>query len=133
MKIGAFIERVDTTKDTVRHYEELDLLKPTTLENGRREYGEKDVLDFQAIKDMQALDMTLKEIGVMFEVKRTNGCGSSVLLDEVVRTMEEKVTATIAAEKRLTLKREEMEMLMGVLRGVEKNWGVFRDDMNDKN
>lgn len=120
MKIGMFINRVGTTKDTVRHYEELKLIQPIISENGRREYEEKDVLDFQAIKDMQALDMTLKEICVMFEVKRTNGCGSAELLTEVIRTMEEKVTATIAAEKSLTQKREEMEQLIGVLRGVKR-------------
>ncbi|HLQ70971.1 MAG TPA: MerR family transcriptional regulator [Bacillota bacterium] len=118
MKISEFISRVDTTKDTVRHYEALGLLQPIVLPNGRRDYGEKDVMDFQAIKEMQALDMTLKEIQVMFEVKRTKGCGSTELLGGVLHTMEEKMAATVEAEKRLVEKRKQMKEMIGVLREV---------------
>ncbi|WP_404450668.1 MerR family transcriptional regulator [Virgibacillus necropolis] len=71
----SFIEKVQTTKDTVRHYEELNLLEPS-WSNKRRIYGEKDIGDFEAIKEMQALDLSLREIQMMFEVKRSNGCGS---------------------------------------------------------
>ena len=37
MRIGEFIKLVQTTKDTVRHYEELDLIRPD-WKNGTRDY-----------------------------------------------------------------------------------------------
>lgn len=69
MKIGEFIESVQSTKDTVRHYEDIGLLQPA-WENKRRIYGEKEINDFHAIKEMQALNMSLKEIQVIFEIKK---------------------------------------------------------------
>jgi len=120
MKISEFMKRVGATKDAVRHYVELGLLRPIVLENGRREYGEKDILDFQAIKEMQELDMSLKEIQVMFEVKRTRGCGSQTLLREVIQTMEEKVVAATKEERRLAENREQMQLLITTLQGVNK-------------
>lgn len=120
MKISEFIDCVGTTKDAVRHYVELGLIQPVILENGRREYGEKDILDFQAIKEMQELDMSLKEIKVMFEVKRTNGCGSGELLREVIQTMKYKVASTIEAENRLIERRKQMVFLVETLQKVNK-------------
>lgn len=119
MKIGEFIESVQSTKDTVRHYEDIGLLQPA-WENKRRIYGEIEINDFHAIKEMQALNMSLKEIQVIFEIKKSNGCGSSELLGEVIQTMMEKQQQLILAEKEIKYKREQMTEMLAVLSGVER-------------
>lgn len=114
MKIGRFIEKVQTTKDTVRHYEEIDLLRPA-WESTYRIYGEKEVNDFQAIKEMQAMGMSLKEIQVIFEVKRNNGCGSNELLGEFIQTMMQKQENLLKEEQEIKYKRKQMTEMVDVL------------------
>ncbi|GGB45997.1 hypothetical protein GCM10011409_24430 [Lentibacillus populi] len=89
MKIGAFVKAVEATKDTVRHYEEWGMIKPA-WSNNRRIYEEKDIQDFYAIKEMQGLGMTLKEIRLMFDIKRNHGCGSPELLAGMMKKVQEK-------------------------------------------
>lgn len=119
MKIGKFINKVQTTKDTVRHYEKVGLLKPV-WDNTHRIYGEKEINDFHAIKEMQALDMSLKEIQVIFEVKQSNGCGSTELLDEVIQTMVEKQQHLMLEEKTIRHKKEQITGMLNVLMEVNQ-------------
>jgi DNA-binding transcriptional MerR regulator len=114
MKIGAFMEQMATTQDTVRHYEELGLLTPVR-ENTRRIYSEKEVADFAAIKEMQQLGMSLREIQVIFEVKRSSGCASGALLQEVRQTLGEKQKEFICQEAEIKEKRAKLEALLAVL------------------
>ena len=114
MKIGQFIAEVRTTKDTVRHYESLGLIKPY-WENKRRIYGKKEIHDFYAIREMQALDMSLKEIQVMFEVKQNGGCASPELLDNVIKTLTEKKQLLITEEKTLKYKKMQITEIVTTL------------------
>lgn len=97
IQIGDFIAEVETTKDTVRHYETLGLLSPK-WENGRRIYTVKDVEDFQVIKEMQAFGLALKDIQAIFESKQKDGCGSEPLIKSVKAKLKEKL-ATLMEEK----------------------------------
>lgn len=119
MKIGEFIEKVQTTKDTVRHYEELELIKPSWYSK-RRIYGEKNVQDFEAIKEMQALGMNLKEIQIMFEVKRSNGCGSPQLLIGIIDKMKEKRHQVELEEQAIKYKKEQIIEMIGTLETLVK-------------
>lgn len=115
MKIAQFLEAVQTTKDTVRHYEVLGLLHPEWISK-RRIYSEREISDFQAIKEMQALDLSLKEIQVIFQMKRNNGCGSRELLEEVIQTMDVKQRQLIVEEQVIKNKKEQISELLAVLK-----------------
>lgn len=110
MRIGQFIKEASTTKDTVRHYEDLHLLKPS-ISNSRREYGKKELEDFMAIKEMQELGLSLKEIQAIFQVKENMGCGSPELVTEVLRSLQDKEKILLEEEKRLRIKREKITAL----------------------
>lgn len=84
MKISKFIEVVCTTKDTVRHYEELGILNPVRKEKNARDYLEKDVEDFKVIKELQSLGFTLKDIQIIFQIKRETKCNSNELISTVL-------------------------------------------------
>ena len=117
MRIGEFIKQVTTTKDTVRHYEELELIRPGWI-NGTREYSQKDTNDFQAIKEMQSLGLTLKEIQAIFEVKRDNGCGSIQLINDVLKSLDNELTIIYETEQELNRKKIKINEMMGSLQAL---------------
>ncbi len=116
MRIGEFIKLVQTTKDTVRHYEELDLIRPDWI-SGTRDYSPKDLKDFYAIKEMQYMGLTLKDIQTIFEVKRSGGCGSPQLIVGVLESLNKGLDDIYEEEKELIKKKS---MIQGMVEELEK-------------
>lgn len=116
MRIDEFIKLVQTTKDTVRHYEELDLIRPNWI-NGTRYYSPKDLKDFHAIKEMQSMGLVLKEIQSIFEIKRSGGCGSPQLIVGVIGSLNNELGVLYEAEKELKKKKL---MIQGMVEELEK-------------
>lgn len=118
MKIGQFIKVVQSTKDTIRHYEALNLIQPE-WQNNRRIYNQQEVDNFYALKEMQSLGMSLKEIQVMFDMKRTNGCGSSQLLKTITEKLLEKRMEYLKEEDVIKKKRTQIEEMVDVLKSFQ--------------
>ena len=83
MKISEFIERVSTTKDTVRYYEELEILRSSWIDH-RRNYTEQDITDFEVIKEMKNLGLSMKDIQMIFKIKRETACNSIELISSIL-------------------------------------------------
>lgn len=63
MYAGKFAQVCQTTKDTLRHYNEIGLLKPTAVnENGYKIYAASQIIDFLAIASLQEAGFSLEEI-----------------------------------------------------------------------
>lgn len=63
MYAGKFAQVCQTTKDTLRHYDEIGLLKPTAVnENGYKIYAASQIIDFLAIASLQEAGFSLEEI-----------------------------------------------------------------------
>ena len=63
MYAGKFAQACQTTKDTLRHYDEIGLLKPTAVnENGYKVYCASQIIDFLAIASLQEAGFSLEEI-----------------------------------------------------------------------
>lgn len=116
MRIGEFIKLVQTTKDTVRHYEELDLIRPE-WKNGTRDYAPKDLKDFHAIKEMQSMGLALKDIQSIFDIKRSGGCGSAQLIAGVLGSLNNELDVIYEAEKELKKKKS---MIQGMMEELER-------------
>lgn len=114
MQIGEFLKEAKTTKDTVRHYEDLGLLNPE-WNKGKRNYTARDLIDFEAIKEMKALGFSLKDVQVIFELKRTNQCGSPDLIKHVRHRLEEQYLQLKKEEEALKAKVRMIEVLNGGL------------------
>ena len=104
MKIGEFIKAVNTTKDTVRHYEDLKLIQPS-WKGSVKDYKDKDINDFMAIKEMKDMGLNLKDIQVIFEVKRNFGCGSPSLLSNIKQKLHHQLYALQEEEKEIKKKK----------------------------
>lgn len=118
MKIGEFILMVETTKDTVRHYEELYLLIPA-WEKGKRIYQQQDIENFNAIKEMQDLGLSLKEVQAIFNMKRANGCGSNELVQCITDKLLEKRKSFIEEEKLVKHRRIQAEEMVDSLNQIK--------------
>ncbi len=63
MYAGKFAQVCQTTKDALRHYDEIGLLKPTAVnENGYKIYAASQIIDFLAIASLQEAGFSLEEI-----------------------------------------------------------------------
>lgn len=63
MYAGKFAQVCQTTKDTLRHYDEIGLLKPASInENGYRVYSASQIIDFLTIASLQDAGCSLEEI-----------------------------------------------------------------------
>ena len=88
MRIGEFIKEVNTTIDTVRHYEELGLIQPDKLGN-RKNYTGKEVQQFQAIIEFKSAGFQLEDIRYLFNLKNAYGCGSEELINEAIDQLQQ--------------------------------------------
>jgi len=69
LKIGGVAERTGVSRDTLRFYEDRDLLTPVDrTESGYRLYDESAITRVRFIKQAQALGLTLTEIKVIVEI-----------------------------------------------------------------
>ena len=110
--IGEFARAVGSTKDTVRFYTRLGLLIAGERSAGQRHYAVYDQIQverFTFIEQCKALGFTLQEIGDAL-IERDSGSLTAlrqqVLLEEKLRSIEERITSLRQAEARLRAKLE---------------------------
>lgn len=100
MRIGEFIALAGTTKDTIRHYEDLGLIE-SKGPDGKRNYTEKHLSDFAVIQELKGYGVKLRDIQSIFKLKRNHGCGNTELIKEVGDSLKLQLDA---------LRQEEMEL-----------------------
>lgn len=110
MLIGEFAEAVGSTKDTVRFYTRLGLLSAGERAAGQRHYavyGADQVERFIFIEQCKSLGFTLQEIGNALQ-ERDAGALTAMrqqeLLEEKLRSIEERIASLREAERRLRAK-----------------------------
>jgi MerR family Zn(II)-responsive transcriptional regulator of zntA len=110
MLIGEFATRVGSTKDTVRFYTRLGLLLSGERPAGHRNYAiydESQVERFSFIEQCKSLGFTLQEIGNGLK-ERDSGALTAhrqqVLLEEKLRSIEQRIAALRQAEKKIRAK-----------------------------
>lgn len=82
LRIGEFIALTGTTKDTIRHYEDLDLIM-SKGPDGKRIYTEQHLADYFVIQELKSYGVILRDIQSIFKLKRSYGCTHAELIKEV--------------------------------------------------
>jgi MerR family copper efflux transcriptional regulator len=78
MKIIEFEKRANVTRDTIRYYEKIGLIKPPARGiNGYRDYNKDHIAEVLFIKQGQEIGFSLKDIKMGLESLREKGrlCG----------------------------------------------------------
>ena len=71
MKIKQVEELVGITRKNIRFYEDQGLLNVERAENGYREYHQTDVIRLQEIKLFRKMDISIEEMKLLFEKKKS--------------------------------------------------------------
>lgn len=118
MRIGEFVALLNTTKDTVRHYEELNLITPIRKGNNKH-YGEKDIQDFEVIMELKDYGISLKEIQIIFNLKHAFGCGDKQLVAKLYNQLTNHLDVLRQEEEEIHRRRinlhNQIESIKGLL------------------
>jgi MerR family transcriptional regulator, copper efflux regulator len=135
MLISEFARLTGLTRDTVRFYARLGLLRPKTNGKGGRHphsvFTEKDIQAAEAIRIAQSLGMSLKEIAALDEERR-NGeftCqrGIEVMSAQLVR-LEAKATEL---EMMISYVRAKIDWMIGGKQGRQPDFGSYVSQVTD--
>ncbi len=90
MKTSEFAKRCGVEKRTLFYYDEIGLLKPErVLENGYREYSQRQAARMEEIKLLQSTGLSLAEIKAMLASEGTGG--NVKIVEECVSRAEEQI------------------------------------------
>ncbi|AEI40983.1 MerR family transcriptional regulator [Paenibacillus mucilaginosus] len=89
--ISELSKRTGVSLRSLRYYEEKDLLNPTRLENGYRDYAEADVEKVRMIQLYFSLGLTAKEINDFFDCLFQQG-EKKECLPNAIQVGERKLT-----------------------------------------
>lgn len=117
MRIGEFVTLMHTTKDTVRHYEELNLLSPA-WSNNYREYGEKEISDFNVIVELKEYGLSLKDIQILFDLKHAFHCSDKEFITQVYNKLMAHVDDLKQQEEELHNRRVKLEQELAMIGGL---------------
>lgn len=72
MLICELSEQLNLSRDTIRFYEKLDLIRPLTRNNGYKDYSKQDLQQLQLIQVAKNLGFTLAEIKQILDLVNVN-------------------------------------------------------------
>lgn len=110
MKIKQVEELVGITRKNIRFYEDQGLLNVERAENGYREYHQADVIRLQEIKLFRKMDISIEEMKLLFEKKKS----LQICLDQHLKELEHRKEGLSKMQdmcERLILEHRSLETL----------------------
>ena len=110
MKIKQVEELVGITRKNIRFYEDQWLLNVERAENGYREYHQEDVIRLQEIKLFRKMDISIEEMKLLFEKKKS----LQICLEQHLKELEHRKEGLLKMQdmcERLILEHRSLESL----------------------
>ena len=110
MKIKQVEELVGITRKNIRLYEDQGLLNVERAENGYREYHQEDVIRLQEIKLFRKMDISIEEMKLLFEKKKS----LQICLEQHLKELEHRKEGLLKMQdmcERLILEHRSLESL----------------------
>ena len=110
MKIKQVEELVGITRKNIRFYEEQGLLNVERAENGYREYHQADIIRLQEIKLFRKMDISIEEMKLLFEKKKS----LQICLEQHLKELEHRKEGLLKMQdmcERLILEHRSLESL----------------------
>ena len=110
MKIKQVEELVGITRKNIRFYEDQGLLNVERAENGYREYHQEDVIRLQEIKLFRKMDISIEEMKLLFEKKKS----LQICLEQHLKELEHRKEGLLKMQdmcERLILEHWSLESL----------------------
>ncbi len=113
MYLKEFMQKENTTRDTVRHYIYLNLITP--VRKGRNYWFTENECDiFEAVKEFQDLGFSLQEIK---EIKKLHdeSCSTEKQRKQNLKLIAEKITTISAKINKLKMQKKVLEEVGEIL------------------
>ena len=131
MKIKQVEELVGITRKNIRFYEDQGLLNVERAENGYREYHQEDVIRLQEIKLFRKMDISIEEMKLLFEKKKS----LQICLEQHLKELEHRKDGLSKMQdicERLILEHRSLESLnaedcLEEIEQMEKEGARFMD------
>ena len=110
MKIKQVEELVGITRKNIRFYEDQGLLNVERAENGYRDYHQEDVIRLQEIKLFRKMDISIEEMKLLFEKKKS----LQICLEQHLKELEHRKEGLLKMQdmcERLILEHRSLESL----------------------
>ena len=110
MKIKQVEELVGITRKNIRFYEDQGLLNVERAENGYREYHQEDVIRLQEIKIFRKMDISIEDMKLLFEKKKS----LQICLEQHLKELEHRKEGLLKMQdmcERLILEHRSLESL----------------------
>ncbi|PWI55174.1 MerR family transcriptional regulator [Sulfoacidibacillus thermotolerans] len=117
MRIGEFVRTLNTTHETVRHYEQVGLLCPAR-DGNQKHYFDDHIQVFEIIQELKNIGFSLEDILLLFELRASVGCGSEVLIHEVKRKFANQIANLDNQIHDLTIRRDNLREMLDELSKV---------------
>jgi len=116
IKIGELAERCGVSRDTVRFYERLGLLRrPSRTASRHRIYDEQAVAQLRLIRGLQGLGLTLEDIGHLLRLRQARGREAG---KQVIRLLRARADAIDGKISRLQAFRLRLDETIGLCEGT---------------
>lgn len=85
-----------------------------------KDYSERDIHDFEAIKEMKGFGLSLNDIQAIFGYKEAFGCGNKALLGKVINKLDRHKQFLVEKENQIKNQRQDLDDLIQSLFELEK-------------
>lgn len=112
--IGAVAQSFGISTHTLRYYEKIGLLPPISKDrSGRRTYNQSDVERLHFIKRAQRMHFSLKEVGLLIDVDRTDSDRTkSIEKPQAQKLVAEKLSAIDDSLKDLKILKKDLTRML---------------------
>ena len=108
IKIGELAERGGVSRDTVRFYERVGLLRqPSRTASRHRVYDEQAVAQLRLIRGLQGLGLTLEDIRHLLRLRAARGLEGGRRILQLLRVRADAIDGKIARLQALRLRLDE--------------------------
>lgn len=127
--IGETAKSVNVTKETLRHYDRIGLIKPSKKDEltNYRYYTKQDIVRIQTIKALQTMDLPLQEIKTVLEYDNLEEIVQ--FLEMAEKKAEEKIAELQFSKSKIQLAKSDYEKKMKKNKSVE---GFFLKDISER-
>lgn len=100
---GQVSDLLEIDIETIRYYENLDLIKPARLSNGYRFYNDKNLEEIKFIQHCRSLGIGLEEIKTLKDLtKPSSNCSrANIIIEKNLNLIEQKILELNLLQKQL--------------------------------
>lgn len=93
LSIGELARRADTAPTTLRYYEKLGLVSPTSRVGGQRRYDESALARLEVIRVCKVAGFTLEEIGLLLADDQPGRLASRALAEAKLADIDTRIAS----------------------------------------